>query len=116
MPPSVRRIEINSVPVIVEESQRQQAKPTSTVANWISKTPIGSVFGGDGEIPSLRQALMTSSAPSDENVNLLTIRYGSLFGSPESDVSLSFLVPNFSISIWFFFLNLSLRVFCLPII
>jgi len=104
LPPSVRRIEINSVPVITEESQRQQAKPTSTVANWISKTPIGSVFGGDGEIPSLRQALMTSSAPSDENVNLLTIRYGSLFGSPESDVSLSFLVPNFNIYVFDFFL------------
>jgi hypothetical protein len=28
---------------------------------------------------------MTSSAPSDENFNLLTIRYGRLFRSPESD-------------------------------
>jgi hypothetical protein len=35
LPPSMRHIEINSVPVIAEESQRQQAKPSSIVANWI---------------------------------------------------------------------------------
>lgn len=103
LPPSVRRIEIDSVPMVAEDGQRQQTNPTSSVVNWISKTPIGSVFGSDGEIPSLRQALMSSSALTDDTVNLLTIRHGDLFGSPESDVSRSFLPPNFNVySIYLF--------------
>jgi hypothetical protein len=101
LPPSVRRIEIDSVPMVAEDGPGQQANPTSTVVNWISKTPIGSVFGGDGDIPSLRQALVTSSALTDDNVNLLTIRYGDLFGSPESDVSRSFRTPKFQCLFYF---------------
>lgn len=92
--PSVRRIEISPVPVLAEESQRQQTGPSSTVADWISKTPLNNVFGGDNNIPTLREALMTSSTTSDQEVNLLTIRHGNLFGSPESDVSFSLFVSR----------------------
>jgi len=81
LPPAVKRIDI--VPVPTEDGQKQQQKKFGE-ADWLSKTR--GIFSGVRDIPTTLREAMSSSSTSGQDVNLLTLRYCNLFGSPESNI------------------------------
>jgi len=82
LPPAVKRIDI--VPVPTEDGQEQQPRKFGE-ADWLSKTR--GIFSGVRDIPTTLREAMCSSSSAGQDVNLLTLRYCNLFGSPESNVS-----------------------------
>ena len=80
--PSVKRIEVVPAPILTEDGSSKTSGDEGSLTNWLSK-PL-SLFGGKSI--TLREAMSISSSPA-EDVNVLTLRHCTLFGTPESSVS-----------------------------